>query len=134
LDRQSGELIQAAVAEEKVQIARELHDVIAHAVSVIVIQASAAEGMLDISPERAREPLASVQESGRQALGELRRLLAVLRPEVAPYMALSPQPGLRDLQALAVPLREAGLTVDVQLEGIPLNIPAGVDLAASPTY
>ena len=103
---------------------------IAHAVSVIVIQATAAEGMLDVNPERAREPLASVQESGRQALGELRRLLAVLRPDVAPYAALSPQPRLRDLDALAVPLREAGLTVDVHIEGAVLDIPPGVDLAA----
>jgi signal transduction histidine kinase len=130
LDSQRGELVQAAVAEEKVQIARELHDVIAHAVSVIVIQATAAEGMLDVNPDRAREPLASVQESGRQALGELRRLLAVLRPDVAPYTALSPQPRLRDLDALAVPLREAGLAVDVHLEGAVLDIPPGVDLAA----
>jgi signal transduction histidine kinase len=130
LDKQRGELVQAAVAEEKVQIARELHDVIAHAVSVIVIQASAAEGMLDSSPERAREPLGSVQESGRLALGELRRLLAVLRPDVAPYMALSPQPGLKDLDALAMPLREAGLAVDVHLEGGSADVPAGVDLAA----
>ena len=124
------EVVQAAVATEKVQIARELHDVIAHAVSVMVIQASAAEGMLDVEADRARRPLSAVQESGRQALGELRRLLAVLRPDDLAVTSLSPQPGLSDLDALADPLRAAGLSVDIRLEGTARTLPAGVDLAA----
>lgn len=120
----------AAVADERTRIARELHDVVAHAVSVIVVQAGAAERMLDSDPERARDPLISVQESGRQALGELRRLLGVLRPDAAAPAALAPQPGLSDLHTLAERMREAGVSVHLHHEGKHRPLPPGVDLAA----
>ena len=120
----------AAVATERVRIARELHDVIAHAVSVIVIQAGAAEEVLAVNPESARQPLVSVQASARQALNELRRLLEVLRTDTPPTRGLAPQPGLADLDDLAVHVRAAGLTVNLRRVGTPVDLPAGVDLAA----
>lgn len=121
----------AAVADERVKIARELHDVVAHAISVIVIQAGAAEEILDVQPQRARAPLQAVQESARQALAELRRLLAVLRPDATGTLSRSPQPGLADLNALARNLGAAGLSVVLHQEGLPPSpLPAGVDLAA----
>ena len=97
----------AAVAGERTRIARELHDVVAHSVSVMVVQAGAAEEVLGASPDKAREPLRSVQDTGRQALIELRRLLGVLRTEGG-EAALAPQPGLDQVAALAASVREAG--------------------------
>ena len=119
---------QAAVAEERTRIARELHDVIAHSVSVMVIQAGAAEQMLDVDPERARQPLVTIQDSGRQAVLELRRLLGILRPDEE--ASLSPQPSLRHLDGLAGQVRDAGLPVAVLIEGALNELPSGVDLAA----
>jgi signal transduction histidine kinase len=120
-----------AVAEERVRIARELHDVIAHAVSVIVIQAGAAEEMLALDPRRAQHPLQAVQDSARHALSELRHLLAVLRPDAPTPAIRSPQPGLADLELLAAHLAAAGLSVSLHREGTPPGaLPAGVDLAA----
>lgn len=130
LNARRDEMIAAGVAAEKVKIARELHDVIAHAVSVMVIQAAAAEELLDVGSDRARAPLASVQASGRQALGELRRLLAVLRSGAEPAATLSPQPGLADLPAVAATLRDAGVAVHLQVDGDVASLPPGVDLAA----
>ena len=120
----------AAVASERARIAREMHDVIAHAVSVIVIQAGAAEEMLDLDPSRAREPLRSVQNSARQALGELRRLLTVVRPDADTGAGLAPQPGLADLDTLAGDVRAAGVVIAVHRDGAPIVLPPGVDLAA----
>ena len=120
---------QAAVAEERTRIARELHDVIAHSVSVMVVQAGAAEQMLDVDPERARQPLVTIQDSGRQAVLELRRLLGILRADDE-EAALSPQPSLRQLEILAGQVRDAGVPVAVVIEGTPHELPAGVDLAA----
>ncbi len=130
LDARRADLIEKAIAEEKVKIARELHDVIAHSVSVMVIQASAAEAMLDTTPEQARSPLIAVQESGRQALGELRRLLAILRPGATAPATLLPQPGLDDLSEIATTLRDAGIAVDLSLDATEEALPPGVDLAA----
>ena len=120
---------QAAVAEERTRIARELHDVIAHSVSVMVIQAGAAEQMLDVDPERARQPLVTIQDSGRQAVLELGRLLGILRAHDA-EASLVPQPSLRHLDALAGQVRDAGLPVALCVEGAPRELPGGVDLAA----
>lgn len=130
LRRSRDENARAAVAEERVRIARELHDVIAHAVSVIVIQAGAAERVLDHDPSRAREPLRSVQDAGREALTELRRLLGVLRPDPDQPVSLSPQPGVADLPALAEHLNEAGLSVTLVRNGEARELPVGLDLAA----
>ena len=91
------------MAEERTRIAREMHDVVAHSLSVMVVQAEAAEAMLDSDPERARRPLAAVQQTGRGALTELRRMLGVLREMADEGPDLAPQPGLSGLDELAQP-------------------------------
>jgi signal transduction histidine kinase len=120
----------AAVAEERARIAREMHDVVAHSLSVMVVQAEAAEAMLDDDPERARRPLAAVQQTGRGALGELRRMLGLLRERADEGPSLAPQPGLAGVDELARQMREAGLPVSVRVEGEPRPLPPGVDLSA----
>jgi signal transduction histidine kinase len=124
-----------AVAEERARIARELHDVVAHSVSVMVVQAGAARRLVDGDPVQARQALTSIESTGRQALAEMRRLLGVMRhdgearPEEAAD-ALAPQPGLADLDALVSRARDAGLEVELQVEGAPRPLAAGVDLSA----
>jgi signal transduction histidine kinase len=107
-----------------------MHDVVAHSLSVMVVQAEAAEAMLDADPERARRPLAAVQETGRSALGELRRMLGVLREMAEEGPALAPQPGLDGLDALVGQVRAAGLPVTVRIKGEPRPLPPGIDLSA----
>jgi signal transduction histidine kinase len=119
----------AAVAAERARIARELHDLIAHSVSVMVIQAGAAEQLLEETPERARGPLEAVQDTGRQTIVELRRLLGILRDE-GQELSLAPQPGLAGLDLLVEEIRQAGLPVQLRVEGQPERLPPGVDLAA----
>lgn len=118
-----------AVAQERSRIARELHDLVAHGVSVIAIQADAAEAALDHDPELAREPLRAIKTSSREALDEMRRLLALLRvdDQAAPR---SPQPALRELPALVDSVSRAGLLVSLKIEGPPEHLPPGIDLAA----
>ena len=113
----------AAVADEQQRIARELHDAVAHAMSVMVIQAEAAEEMLDGDPERARLPVQRVQRVGREGLAEMRRLLGVLRSGESPGTA--PQPGLSRLGALADEVGAAGLPVALTVEGAPGPVPVG---------
>ena len=120
---------EVALAGERARIARELHDVVAHSVSVMTVQAGAARLLLDEDPARAREPLLAVEETGRQALAEMRRLLGILRAEERPA-ALAPQPGVADVDALVEQVRAAGLPVDVVVDGEPKPLPPGVDLAA----
>jgi signal transduction histidine kinase len=120
----------AAVAEERARLAREMHDVVAHSLSVMVVQAEAAEAMLASDPERARRPLAAVQQSGRGALAELRRMLGVLREMADEGPALAPQPGLSGLDDLVRQVREAGLPVTVRVEGEPRPLSPGIDLSA----
>ena len=129
LEREQETEARAAVAEERARIAREMHDVVAHSLSVMVVQAEAAEAMLEVDPERARRPLSAVQDTGRAALTELRRMLGVLR-ESDDGLAMAPQPGLAGLDALAQHVRDAGLPVDVRIEGEPRPLPPGVDLSA----
>jgi signal transduction histidine kinase len=119
----------AAVAAERARIARELHDVIAHSVSVMVIQAGAAEQLLEKTPERARGPLLAVQDTGRQTIVELRRLLGILRDD-GQELSLAPQPGLAGLELLLEEMRQAGLPVQLQVEGQPWPLPPGLDLTA----
>jgi signal transduction histidine kinase len=115
-----------AVSEEQTRIARELHDVIAHSVSVIVVQAAAADDVFDERPDQARAALRSIEHAGRDALGELRRLLGAVQAQDPG----GPQPGLDRLDELAEPLRAGGLDVVVRRNGEPAPLPAGVDLSA----
>jgi signal transduction histidine kinase len=118
-----------AVSEERARIARELHDVVGHSVSVMTVQAAGVRRLLKPEQEREREALLVVEQAGREALAEMRRLVGVLRrPEEAP--ALAPQPSLQHLDRLVEQAREAGLPVDVQIEGDPTELAAGVDLTA----
>jgi signal transduction histidine kinase len=128
-ERAREEQARAAVADERARIARELHDAVAHGVTVMVVQAEAAEEMLDADPERARQPLRKVQRSGREALVELRRLLGILRQEDA-AAERGPQPGLADLDLLLARVRESGLEVHLRVDGEPVQLPGGLDLSA----
>ena len=114
---------------ERARIARELHDVIAHSVSVMVIQAGAARTVMDAEPERAEASLRSVERAGREALAEMRRLLGVLDGQKDPR-ALAPQPGLADIQALLVLTRASGLNADLLVDGEPAVLPPALDLCA----
>jgi len=118
-----------SAAAERSRIARELHDVIAHAVSVMTVQAGAAEEMLKLDPARAVEPVRAVQETGRRALVEMKRLVGVLR-EDDEEIGLAPQPGLADIERLVEQVRGAGLRVELRLEGERRPVPIGVDLSA----
>jgi signal transduction histidine kinase len=118
-----------AAREERARIARELHDVIAHSVSVMVVQAGAAEEVLRRAPERALDPIRAVQETGREALAEMARLLGILRRD-GEELGLAPQPGLADLGALIEQTRLAGLPVELHVEGASRPLPLGADLSA----
>jgi signal transduction histidine kinase len=129
LERDREERERAAVAAERRRIARDLHDVIAHSVSVMIVQAGAARLLLAEQPARAAGPLLAVEEAGRQALAELRRLLGMLRESEA-QPTLTPQPGLAEMEALVAQARAAGLPVELAVEGEPRALPSGVELAA----
>jgi signal transduction histidine kinase len=129
LEREREEKARAAVAEERVRIARELHDVVAHAISVIVLQARGGRRSLGTDPGETREALDMIEATGSEALAEMRRLLGMLRRDDE-EIALAPQPSLRYLDALAAQVREAGLPVDLSVEGEPTELPPGVDLSA----
>lgn len=129
LERDREQQEAAALARERARIARELHDVIAHSVSVMVIQAGAAEQLLTSNPPQARESLQSVQELGRSTVDELRRMLGILR-EDRHEVQLQPQPGMAGLPGLIRQLREAGLPVELRVEGDEVALPPGIDLSA----
>jgi signal transduction histidine kinase len=116
-------------SDERLAIARDLHDVVAHNISVINVQANTALHLMDRQPERAREALTAIHEVSRQALGELRTVLGVLRADGAD-VPLVPSPGLDRLGALAALPRTAGIAVRVEREGVPRPVSAGVDAAA----
>jgi signal transduction histidine kinase len=118
LESEREQTIRAAIADERNRIARELHDIVAHCVSVMVIQAGVAEDLLDREPQLARAPLRSVQETGRQAVGELGRMLGLLRGERA-GLALTPQPGTAQLGELAEHMNQAGLPSSSKSRGRP---------------
>ena len=117
------------VTEERTRIARELHDVVAHRVSLMTVQAGAAKAVAAQDPARALQAMQAVEEAGRQALDELRHLLGVLRPEADPD-GLGPQPGLADLPRLVDQIRAAGPDVTLATDGVPSGLPARVDLFA----
>ena len=127
LDRQ--ENARRAVFDERVRIARELHDVVAHHVSVIGVQAGAARRVLQKHPEKAEEALSNIEAASREAVQEMHRLLGFLRqePEDTP---LAPQPGMSQLTSLVDQMRDAGLPVDVEIAGSERPLPPTVDLSA----
>jgi signal transduction histidine kinase len=129
LEREQEETARLAIAEERARIARELHDVVAHSVSVIVVQAGAERLALGPGQESTRETLASIEKTGRQALGEMRRLLGMLRKEDE-ELALAPLPSLDYLDSLVAHVRKAGLPVELRVEGARQTLPAGVDISA----
>ena len=129
LDRERERGSRAAVAEERARIARELHDVVAHAISVIVVQARGGRRSLRTDPDEADEAFEAIETTGRDALGEMRRLLGMLR-EADEELALLPQPSLRNLDVLVRQVNDAGLSVEVSVEGESAELPTGVDLAA----
>jgi len=129
LERERDAQAQVAAAAERARIARELHDVIAHNVSVMVVQADGASYALDRSPERARQALAAISSTGRQALDEMRHLLGVLRSaEEEP--GVDPLPGIGQLDELLEQTRALGLAVSLTVDGVPFPLPGGVALAA----
>ncbi len=121
---------QIAAAAERARIARELHDVIAHHVSVMVVQADGGSYALDAEPERARQALAAISRTGRQALAEMRRLLGVLRSAEDDQAELAPQPRLAQIDELLEQARAAGVPVSFTVEGVPRPLPDGPALAA----
>ena len=129
LEIEREEHARAAVAEERSRISRELHDVVAHSVSVIVVQAQAAQRLLEGEQREARQALGSIETTGRQALTEMRRLLGILRRTEA-ELVLAPQPSLSQLDALIEQLRASGLPVELRIEGEAKPLPPGVDLSA----
>jgi signal transduction histidine kinase len=131
LERERDEKADRAVIEERARIARELHDVIAHNVSVMVVQAAAGEDVFDEDPGQARESLAAVASTGRAALTELRRLLGVIRAEDDPGdTAYAPQPGIERIDELVGQVRETGMAVELSVFGQPRPLPEGVELCA----
>jgi signal transduction histidine kinase len=128
-EREQEQRTRLALSDERTRIAREFHDVVAHSVGVMVVQAEGARRVLDRDPERAREALDSIEQTGRTALAEMRRSLGVLRRDDADP-ALEPQPGMDDLGRLLEQARVGGLTVDIAVEGEPRPLPQGVDLSA----
>jgi signal transduction histidine kinase len=130
LERAREELARRAVVEERLRIARELHDVVAHSMSIIAVQSGVGAHVLDSQPEEARKALAAVEATSRQALAEMRRLLGVLRQEAEPSGSLTPSPGLAEVDALAADVARAGARVEVRIEGTRPELPLGLDLSA----
>jgi len=129
LERDREERARRAVRAERARIARELHDVVAHEMTVMTVQAAAAGRVLDHDPEKAAEALQAIEEAGHDALAEMRRLLGLLRTEEQPANR-SPQPGLQRLDGLVEQMVEAGLSIEVIVNGTPRPLPAGIDLSA----
>jgi signal transduction histidine kinase len=127
-ERERESAARVAVAEERARMARELHDVVAHAVSVMVLQVGAVRHRLPAASEEG-EALRNVEQAGRTALTEMRRLLGALR-KGDDVLELTPHPGLEDLDALARDVRAAGLDVKLHLEGHPVALPRALDLSA----
>jgi signal transduction histidine kinase len=129
LERDQAEAARVAVQNERAVMARELHDVIAHNVSVMIIQAAAARRVIDDDPAEARAALESIEATGREAFVEMRRLLGLLRSDDGPA-PLAPQPGLANLGQLIANARSAGVVAELSIAGDPRPLAPGIDLAA----
>ncbi|MFJ8194888.1 sensor histidine kinase [Streptomyces sp. NPDC096094] len=131
LEKEREAQAKVAVAAERARIARELHDVVAHNVSVMVVQADGAAYVLDAAPDQAKNALETISSTGRQALAEMRRLLGVLRTgeheEAGEYV---PQPDVQQIEDLVEQCRSSGLPVDFKVEGTPRQLPSGLELTA----
>jgi signal transduction histidine kinase len=130
LEQAREELARRAVAEERLRLARELHDVVAHSMSVIAVQSGVGAHVAESRPEEVGKALSAIEATSRATLEELRRLLGVLRQDSEPQASLAPVPGLADLEGLLGEVAKAGLAVRLQVEGTPSPLPAGVDLSA----
>ncbi|MFE7110973.1 sensor histidine kinase [Streptomyces sp. NPDC057575] len=144
LEHEQAEALRRAVEHERARIARELHDVVTHNVSVMVIQAGAARTIMKTSPEQAAEALLAVEAGGRAAMTELRHVMGLLtmadedgdeEPDAGADLAgtaaeLTPQPGLDQLETLVGRVRDTGLPVHLTVTGLPRSLPPGLELAA----
>ena len=130
LEVEREERARQAVEEERMRIARELHDVVAHSMSVIAVQAGVAHHVIDARPELAKEALGTIETTSRSALVELRRMLGLLRRHGDTAESLAPAPGLEDLAALGTGFADAGLTVTIDMTGETGLVPRGVQLSA----
>jgi signal transduction histidine kinase len=135
VEREQAEALRRAVEHERARIARELHDVVTHNVSVMVIQAGAARKVMEAAPDQAREAMLAVEAGGRSAMSELRHVMGLLTmnadgSESADLEELEPQPGLDQLDTLVARMRSAGVSVELDISGAPRRVSAGVELAA----
>lgn len=126
-ERNRHEQAARAVTEERARIARELHDLVAHSMGVIVIQAQGAQRALDTSRDQAREALSAIETAGRSGMAEMRRLLGMLTDDGADAGTV-PQPTLHEIPDLVERLRAAGIRVDLRVEGAVRALPAGLEL------
>lgn len=129
LERERAQEAEQAVARERARIARELHDIVSHAISVIAVQSQAVRRRLAPDQGREADDLRAIETTAREAMAEMRRLFGMLRAD-GERPALAPQPGLAQLDRLVAETRAGGLVVDVLLDGERAELPPGVDLAA----
>jgi signal transduction histidine kinase len=133
VEREREEESRRAVADERLRIARELHDIVAHSMGVIAVQAGVGEHVIDTDPAEAKAALRAISDTSRSTLTEIRRMLGVLREgddETTGPATYTPAPGLADLDRLVAEIETAGVTVAVSFAGSPVELPKGVDLAA----
>lgn len=128
-ERERDQQARIAAAAERARIARELHDVIAHNVSVMVVQADGANFAIDTDPEEARRAVRTISVTGRRALAEMRKLVGVLRQDDGTGEDYAPQPSLAELPAMVERVRAMGLPVDLRVCGTPVDLPQGEQLA-----
>jgi signal transduction histidine kinase len=130
LEREQADQAHKILVAERLRIARELHDSVAHSMSVIAVQAGMGHHVIDTQPAESKRALAAIEATSRDALIEMRRLLGVLRQEGEETAALVPAPGIGDLPALVTQAHSAGVEVQVEQRGMPRELPASIDLSA----
>jgi len=130
LERNQAIEAERAVADERLRIARQLHDVVAHALAVIAVQSTAGSQVIDTKPDEAKKVLDRINDASRETLDEMRRMLGILRGDEAGDGELAPAPGLGDVETLVEGVRAAGVEVDLDVSGVEDRVPAGVGLTA----